>query len=127
VTKEEIAKELVRSGLVDKSKIEPFHDDETLDLIDHYLLYPEGYPKNDEEWEDDTRTPWNASLEEALFLADNCSNLDQWTRALARNALHAEWKLLQSVDPAKLSKEELKALQKIRREFEQTIESDEFD
>lgn len=122
MTKTELAQELVRVGLVAQGEIQPYgHTDQNLEIIAHYLLYPDGYPKSDEEWEDDIQS-WSADLEEAIFLASKCSTVWQWIDALARHAAEHWWKCLRRIDPATLPPGQRKEFESVLRKYEQLFD-----
>jgi hypothetical protein len=124
MTKDQIAHELVKVGLVIATEVKSIGEyDASENIIIHYLLYPGDKGPQDDDW---LEAAWIISLEEALFLAGNCSTLDQWINALARESLHSNWKLLQATDRTGLSAEELQRHREVQQEIEQVIESNEF-
>jgi hypothetical protein len=88
MNKTELAEQLIKTGLVKKnswSELEELDYEEQ--IIASYLMPDKGM---------DTDCVFGATLEEGLFLASNCANVAQWSRALYRHMLHHCWHFMQA-------------------------------
>jgi hypothetical protein len=87
MTKDELASELIKGGYIDESKIESDYDDEVLNTIEQYIYDPDKCSTF--EWVDDSEQKrlWGIKLQRAIFLASNCSEIQQWFEALEKERL----------------------------------------
>jgi hypothetical protein len=111
MTKTELAKELLRTGLVEESEVQP------LDFLDHdqNIIWQYLGPEHD-------FALW-LELDDLIFLASKCETLSDWLDALHRELHHRIWKFLQATDLTGLSEREIRRHRSMQERIEKKLET----
>jgi hypothetical protein len=120
MTKIELARELLASGVVKESEAKPEdYDDPDLAVIVYFLLFPRGNPSGKAP---DPLATILVDLETALFLANKSNDIGEWMQALFREVSSTLWKFFQQA--GSLTPEQMKVRDDYLKRLEDNIESE---